>query len=1126
MSKNIHIACALFFYASLLTVYGAQKDTIIISDGSPGPYILSKYFMDTTSLKVAFADTLTDIQLPPYMFIGRANAIMFSRPVDSGSKIRISYKTILYGLPKTYSLYEKSYITASDTLKHIIDTISKTGNSSFGDENLTLSGYKSIGVSVNNMGSINLEQALDVNLSGEIAPHTTLSGHLSDQGSSLEGSTREVSDLDMVYVSLKNPRYNALVGDQYEKWAVKGMLSGEKKIKGIEAGITLPGLSVKGFGALSSGKFAVQTITGISGLQGPYKLTGDGESGYIIPVEGTIKITVGGNEYAEGSDRDYTVDYDAGTITFTSRKLIKSDDIIKAEYEYRIYDYQRIFSGTELSAYTRDSSLTLQSNLWYEFDDKNKPLDLTLSSDDISRLSAAGDSADIYYRGRLIDSKDVAWESAQFPLYRLDSSGNFVFSPYDPQNPADNQGFYYVSFKTVDAGEGDYIEDSTKMETYPAFGTIYKYVGSGRGDATLPLIPLPQATVTGEALVKARLPWMSAKIDVAGMNQDLNLFSDRQDNDNSGAALDASAIIGAKKIDRKALWLTGAYTHVTKDMKKEVSSAYNRNKEWDDTTSITKSGLRQTWENCLGAAVAPNTYIEAGYGQYLHDKNLVTEKITGTAGAIPLKNIKLDYSGNFFRHHSDDGINTTRRGNGSMVYTSRNGTASVTYKDEWRVFTSNKQEGMAGAGTDIQVSPLALKESFFYSRYRSGHGGFFSAIDTGYSVLWEQEIGKSFLPNWHVDLTSHYYLQDIYWKSLTSTVLVTAQNDLSFPKKGVTTKQSYQVTIEQAASYVQVPVYVGTGLGDHVWDSTDSQYVPAQNGNYIIEEQEVYGSTSEDRVRKVQLNASWTYRPSGKKISGILADLDWAGNLSVDEQLNMGRNLGKISWLPGYTSLFNDRSQKDSLVSYADIYYKQNLEWNPSKLKGYRGSLSLQPFYKKIRSYWETGMENSIGITHSIRKITIGIDGNMVNADRKSLSSSVETYNVYDRHAQLTEKYNFYRAFSSYLKETAGFAEKKSDDEDNNGWYYRISPGLSWQPSNKGSAELCYTYSAVNIPGTLEYRMAQGFSSGVSHVVELTSQLKFGTHFTTDISVKSQFGAGVSSKGGLHTVSMQMKAML
>ncbi|HAJ80405.1 MAG TPA: hypothetical protein DCO75_11615 [Fibrobacteres bacterium] len=1121
----IKTAAFFVFCIGSFQAIAVERDTIIISDGGPGPYMLGRNFVDTSSIHVDYADT-TDNQLPQYILIGNAGAILFSRPIDSGARLKVRFRTVRYGLPRTYSLFEKAYMSPRDTFSGVFDTATNRKGNVFAEENLTLSGYKSVGVSVNNLGSINLEQALDVTLSGDIAPHTSLSGHLSDQGSSLEGSTREVSDLDMIYVSLDNPHYNAIVGDQYEQWPVTGMLSGKKKIKGIGAGLSLPGISVKAFGALSSGKSAVQTIAGKAGLQGPYRLTGEGEEGFIMPLQGTVRITVSGNKLTEGTDQDYTVDYDVGTITFTSRKLVKNDDIIRVEYEYRLFNYQRIFSGASVSSSTPDSALTINGGLWYETDDKNHPQDLTLSAEDKTGLAAAGDSTDIYYKGRLIDSKDVAWESAQEPLYRLDSSGNFGFSPFDPENPTDNQGFYYVTFKEVDAGEGNYIADSAKMIKYPALGTIYKYVGTGKGNATLPQIPLPEATVNGEVLVKAASRWASAKIDVAGTSRDRNLFSNLEDNDNNGAAIDASAILGAKKTDRKSIWLGASYTHITPSMTQDVSSAFDRNNLWDDTTATTKTGLRQSWETSGGAALRTDTYTEAAYGQYLQYGRLITDRISGSAKINPLKNLSLDYNGGYFRHHAETGINTTRRDNGRCTYNSPLGEVSLEYKDEWRNIITGNNQGMVCAGVNLKVTPLSLKESFLYSQYRSGNGGLFNARDTGFSVLWENELSRSFTPFWRTDLTSHYYLQNIFNHNKTSTLLVTAMNDLSFPQKGLSTKQNYQVTIEQAATYAQVPVYVGTGLGDHVWDATDSEYVPSKNGDYIIQEQEVYGDASDDRVRKAQFSATWSLNRSKKKIRGILADLSWTGALNIDEQLDPGRNIGTISWLPGYTSLFNKRSLKDSLVSYSDISYRQNIDWNPEKFKGYHGDLSIQPFYKKIRSYSETGLDLSPGCDRTLRHLTLGIDGNVLSANRKSLvSTSSDTYRVNDRHAMLTERYNFYRAFSSSLKESAGWASKVSDSYDNNGWYYRVAPGLSWQPAQRGSAEITYTYSSVNIPGTLDYRMAQGFSAGVSHVIELSAQINFGTHFTADISSRSQFG-GVSSKSGLHTVSMQMKAFL
>jgi len=91
---------------------------------------------------------------------------------------------------------------------------------------------------------------------------------LTDQGTSLEGATREVSDLDMVYVSLENPHYNALVGTSMRSGR-RAVCFRAKKDQRISAGLSLPGVSIKGFGALAGGNFTIQTITGKNGLQGP-----------------------------------------------------------------------------------------------------------------------------------------------------------------------------------------------------------------------------------------------------------------------------------------------------------------------------------------------------------------------------------------------------------------------------------------------------------------------------------------------------------------------------------------------------------------------------------------------------------------------------------------------------------------------------------------------------------------------------------------------------------------------------------------------------------------------------------------------------------------------------------------
>ncbi|HEX7509910.1 MAG TPA: hypothetical protein VF335_01305, partial [Chitinivibrionales bacterium] len=576
----------------------------------------------------------------------------------------------------------------------------------------------------------------------------------------------------------------------------------------------------------------------------------------------------------------------------------------------------------------------------------------------------------------------------------------------------------------------------------------------------------------------------------------------------------------------KSMWLGGRYTEVTPDMTQEVSSAFNRQQLWDDTTDATRTGLRRSWESLAGFAPLPNTFTEGNYGQYLHDGRLVTDRFSALARAELSKRFALDYHGDYFRHYTADAVDRTRRGEGHGVFSAAQGDVQLEYKDEWRVFPGATNQGMAGAGLSAHATAIGLKESLFYSQFRSGNGGLLHARDTGFSVQWDQELTKTFSSAWNSALTGHYFLRSNFNRSSETTVLITAQNDVSAPTKGLTTHQTYQVTIEQASAMVQIPVPVGKGLGDHAWNDTLKEYVPAKNGDYIIQEQEIYGNASDNRVRKAHLNTTWSLTHPKKRGRGILTDLGWSGTLNVEEQLAMGRLPGALSWIPGYTSLFTRNALIDSLVQFADMYYRQNMDWNPDSLRAWRGQLYVQPLLKKIRDYSEKGWQWGGSLVHTIRLWDITLSGDVLSIHRQSdLLSSLDNFDVIDRHAQLCEKYAFYRDFSSYLKEAAGWSSKSSDPLSH-GWYFYLMPGIMWEPGARGSADVSYTYSSVDIPGILDYRMAQGFASGISHTIDLTAHLNFGAHFMTDLTYRSQFGSNVSSKGGLHTVSMQMKALL
>ena len=164
----------------------------------------------------------------------------------------------------------------------------------------------------------------------------------------------------MIYVTLSDPKFDILAGDQYINWPMQGILSGQKKIKGLSVSVH-PGLfSMGAFGALSGGNFTRETWHGKNGLQGPYSFSGKGEQGIITPIAGTIKLKVNGKILEEGEDKDFIVDYDLGSVTFNPKILIRDEDLIIVEYEYKLFDFQRSVLGTTAGFSTRDSTFSVK----------------------------------------------------------------------------------------------------------------------------------------------------------------------------------------------------------------------------------------------------------------------------------------------------------------------------------------------------------------------------------------------------------------------------------------------------------------------------------------------------------------------------------------------------------------------------------------------------------------------------------------------------------------------------------------------------------------------------------------------------------------------------------------------
>jgi hypothetical protein len=1089
----------IFLFIMVSAVSSASLDTTFYGDGGPGPYCLGNSFIDTSSLRIKCGDSET----PRWTYIAERNAVLFSSSIDKGMPIRVSFNTFFYGVPKIYSLYSKTYIERYDTAQ-MSDSVAALLTPPLREEKIKVAGYKSIGVSVGSFGQINLEQGLDVQLGGEIKPQTTVKAHLADQGSSLDGETREISDFDKIFIELDDPSYHAVVGDQYVAWPFQGLLSGEKKIKGLSAHYAprKTPFSIGAFGALAGGQLAIETKQGKTGVQGPYYLNGNRERDFIQIVSGTVKIRLNGRELEEGSDKDFTVDYGIGTVTFTPKNCIKNEDLIRTEYEYKLFNYQRTLLGATMSATPRDSSFSVQGVFWSESDNKNNPIDLSLTNSDLAALNLSGDEAPYASTAKAVHPNDVARESQYYPLYRKQFSGSdtfFVYSPFNTDKPDSVLGFYYVWFRSIKTGEkGDY-----KLRFTDSRGSVYEYAGRDSGSYTdLQPLPAPQARRSGEVKAELRLKGLSATLNIAGQDIDRNLFSRLDDKNNQASATNFTFYAGTMDRDRQSIWLSGSHRFTSRAFDAEVLSAYDRKELWDDTRLATDQAGRQQWDAALGGTLLPGLATSLSYAQNRNDSLCVTDRFSPALAYALKKRFSLDYRGSFFRHFDGGEKGAGRREYGTAGVSFPNHEINLLYRDEWRSDERAAGSGLYEAGFSYDCSPLALREKISYVSKRKSRGGGSGSVDTGYSVRWEQSLDHPLLPAWKINGLSSFDRSENYGDDRSVTMLLDLVSDVSPKTTGFTSRQRFRINTELVSSFIQVPVFAGKGLGTHVYDSVRQEYVPHLPGDYFIQQQDVYDQSSSLRVRKTSADVTWSYEPQ-RPLPGILNDLSWQGALFSEEHIDAGKT-ALTTWVPGYRSLssyFGDAAAGNP-VRYADLSYRQDIAWAPRGDSGAsaKGRLSVTPSYRKIRSYGEGGIETRLESDRTTRLWTLGGALNLFSLKHDD-TAGLNNYSVYDRRMELSQKHRLSKTSTLSLLEIAGLAHKVIGSSAgvpvpfDSIFYFQIVPSFSWQPSGKGEFAVVYTYSAAPFAGEVDYRMARGFSGGVSHRLLMTADIKIGERF-------------------------------
>jgi hypothetical protein len=427
--------------------------------------------------------------------------------------VRLEYAIYPQELLQEYAVYKSQPITNNKKIqikKPFLEEI-------YDDTQLNITGNKTFKISVANNQDFTLDQSLFLKIDGKLGENLFITAQLTDSQSPItpEGDTREISNLDKVYLRLYGQKYGISFGDLEASFHNTHFINFQTRFEGLKAEWLGKNKAMAAL-AVSKGKQTTNTFNGIEGKQGPYYLSAKNMNGVQV-VSGSENVFLNGKQMQRGSD--YTIDYAEGSITFTNQHFINSNSFIQVDFQYSDEEYRQnmYLAATELDTSTLGISerLKLNSHIIIQNNDKDNPLQQSFTESDKEALQAAGDD-EVWVSG-------VTQVEPGTGLYIQVQQADEVYYQYVG---SEGEGDFNIHFSYVGSG-GDYE---------PA-DEGYVYVGENQG-TYLPIKQLvpPQFQANYDFALSYQHNWWQLNMESLLSNFDKNTFSEVDDGDNFGLA--------------------------------------------------------------------------------------------------------------------------------------------------------------------------------------------------------------------------------------------------------------------------------------------------------------------------------------------------------------------------------------------------------------------------------------------------------------------------------------------------------------------------------------------------------------------------------------------------------------
>lgn len=504
----------------------AVKDTIVLDSVSINPVRFE--IMDKKNIAVDSSAYRVNFE--------KGYVVLSEELINTQDSIQISYVKYPGFLTKKYSLLDPGIITPSTgAMDRLYSLQQSTRENTFTPfDGLNTSGSISRGITLGNNQNAVVTSELDLQITGKISERVGIRASIQDANIPMQegGYSQNLNEFDQIFIELFTDNWTIRAGDIDLVNHKSYFGNFQKKIQGISLGGTIKSAdsetSMFVSGGVVRGVFARSQFVGQEGNQGPYKLIGPNGELFILIISGSERVFVNGIQLQRGENRDYVIDYNAGEVRFNPTFPITSDMRIVVEYQYSDRNYTR-FIGYGGGNYTSEK-LDIGAYGYIESDVKNQPLQQNLTPEQVEVLQQAGDDSskmvapsavpDTYSENKILYRKDV-----------FEGQEIFIFSN-DPEDE-----LFQVRFTRVGENQGNYVIASTS-----AISRIFEFVPplngipQGNFEPVIQLFAPTQLQVGGVNGMYRPTEKTTIGFELAASKQDLNLFSDIDNEDNNGFA--------------------------------------------------------------------------------------------------------------------------------------------------------------------------------------------------------------------------------------------------------------------------------------------------------------------------------------------------------------------------------------------------------------------------------------------------------------------------------------------------------------------------------------------------------------------------------------------------------------